>query len=109
MLYQLSYAHHLRKLKTAGFTRTHFDSWPIEAGVRSLRFPLAKIGAPGRIRTCYRRLRRPMLYPNELQAHTLRYTLQALSHSFELANGGITFSYSLSPKTFRVYGRGRGI
>ena len=27
------------------------------------------IGAPGRTRTCYPRLRRPMLYPNELQAH----------------------------------------
>jgi hypothetical protein len=25
-------------------------------------------GAPDRIRTCYPRLRRPMLYPNELQA-----------------------------------------
>ena len=25
-------------------------------------------GAPGRIRTCYPRLRRPMLYPNELRA-----------------------------------------
>ena len=28
-------------------------------------------GAPDRIRTCYPRLRRPMLYPNELQAHKL--------------------------------------
>ena len=27
-------------------------------------------GAPGRTRTCYPRLRRPMLYPNELQALT---------------------------------------
>ncbi len=27
-----------------------------------------KFGAPGRIRTCYPRLRRPMLYPNELRA-----------------------------------------
>ena len=26
-------------------------------------------GASGRIRTCYPRLRRPMLYPNELQTH----------------------------------------
>ncbi len=26
-------------------------------------------GAPGRIRTCYPRLRRPMLYPDELRAH----------------------------------------
>jgi hypothetical protein len=25
-------------------------------------------GTPGRIRTCYPRLRRPMLYPNELRA-----------------------------------------
>ena len=28
-------------------------------------------GTPGRIRTCYPRLRRPMLYPNELRAHNL--------------------------------------
>ena len=32
-----------------------------------LRPPLI-FGAPGRTRTCYPRLRRPMLYPNELQA-----------------------------------------
>ena len=42
-----------------------------------LRSPLDKHfitavgGAPGRIRTCYPRLRRPMLYPNELRAHNL--------------------------------------
>ena len=29
---------------------------------------LFKTGAPGRTRTCYPRLRRPMLYPDELQA-----------------------------------------
>lgn len=29
------------------------------------------IGAPGRTRTCYPRLRRPMLYPDELQARKL--------------------------------------
>ncbi len=29
-------------------------------------------GTPGRIRTCYPRLRRPMLYPNELRAHSLK-------------------------------------
>ena len=28
-------------------------------------------GTPGRTRTCYPRLRRPMLYPNELRAHKL--------------------------------------
>ena len=28
-------------------------------------------GAPGRIRTCDPRLRRPMLYPTELRAHSL--------------------------------------
>lgn len=42
-LYQLSYAHHITK-------KTHL------------------FGAPGRTRTCYPRLRRPMLYPNELRA-----------------------------------------
>ena len=30
-------------------------------------------GAPGRIRTCYPRLRRPMLYPNELRAPIIIY------------------------------------
>ena len=40
-LYQLSYVHHKQN------------------------------GAPGRIRTCYPRLRRPMLYPIELQAQYL--------------------------------------
>ena len=42
-LYQLSYAHHI----------------------------LYAYGTPGRIRTCYPRLRRPMLYPNELRAQIL--------------------------------------
>ena len=46
-LYQLSYAHHT--------TRTYH-----------------KNGTPGRTRTCYPRLRRPMLYPDELQAHSGR-------------------------------------
>ena len=30
------------------------------------------VGAPGRTRTCYPRLRRPMLYPDELQAQSLQ-------------------------------------
>lgn len=47
-LYQLSYAHHIM---------TESNS----AG---------DCGTPGRIRTCYPRLRRPMLYPNELRAQT---------------------------------------
>ena len=45
-LYQLSYSHH----KLVGVN---------------------KYGAPGRTRTCYPRLRRSMLYPNELRAHWL--------------------------------------
>lgn len=48
-LYQLSYAHH--NLLT-----------------RNLAFGHLWAGAPGRIRTCYPRLRRPMLYPDELRA-----------------------------------------
>ena len=43
-LYQLSYNHHYNRL-------------------------FLIYGASGRIRTCYPRLRRPMLYPNELQTH----------------------------------------
>jgi hypothetical protein len=46
-LYQLSYAHHENVII---------------------------IGAPGRIRTCYPRLRRPVLYPDELQAQTSEYS-----------------------------------
>ncbi len=44
MLYQLSYSHHINSLKHWAF------------------------GAPGRIRTCDPRLRRPLLYPTELRA-----------------------------------------
>ncbi len=47
VLYQLSYAHHRTRV-------------PLPHHIR--------LGAPGRIRTCYPRLRRPMLYPDELQA-----------------------------------------
>src|SRR6185436_20001604 len=32
-----------------------------------------KPGAPDRIRTCYPRLRRPVLYPDELRAHPLAH------------------------------------
>jgi hypothetical protein len=45
-LYQLSYNHHYNRL-------------------------FLIYGASGRIRTCYPRLRRPMLYPNELQTHNI--------------------------------------
>ena len=47
-LYQLSYAHHNIYIEYL-----NDKSWA---------------GAPGRIRTCYPRLRRPMLYPDELRA-----------------------------------------
>ena len=49
-LYQLSYAHHRGKT-------SYYDC----------RFAPYR-GAPGRTRTCNRRLRRPMLYPVELRA-----------------------------------------
>ena len=39
-----------------------------------LRPPL-NYGTPGRIRTCYPRLRRPMLYPDELRAHKLCFNI----------------------------------
>ena len=47
-LYQLSYVHH-----------SSFICWRL-------------FGTPGRIRTCYPRLRRPMLYPSELQAQNFK-------------------------------------
>ena len=47
-LYQLSYVHH-----------NSFICWRL-------------FGTPGRIRTCYPRLRRPMLYPSELQAQNFK-------------------------------------
>ena len=47
-LYQLSYNHHY---------------------IHIMFFIFYCNGASGRIRTCYPRLRRPMLYPNELQTH----------------------------------------
>src|SRR5258706_15702038 len=34
--------------------------------------PPKQLGAPDRIRTCYPRLRRPVLYPDELRAHSNR-------------------------------------
>jgi hypothetical protein len=37
-------------------------------------------GTPGRIRTCYPRLRRPMLYPDELRAHCSELPLYRLLH-----------------------------
>ena len=52
----LSYAHHC---KTLPFTS-------LRSRLPPRRMP--ETGAPGRTRTCSRRLRRPMLYPVELQA-----------------------------------------
>lgn len=49
-LYQLSYAHHKNFLPEI------------------LMINKIWAGTPGRIRTCYPRLRRPMLYPDELRA-----------------------------------------
>ena len=58
-LYQLSYAHHGIQI-VCGLTRFCTTS--------------RGNGAPGRIRTCDRRLRRPMLYPAELRAHSSSLT-----------------------------------
>ena len=44
------------------------EAWPR----RSSPERRAKSGAPGRTRTCDPRLRRPVLYPTELRAHTMR-------------------------------------
>jgi|AVFP01.1.fsa_nt_gi hypothetical protein len=43
-------------------------------------FKLAQTGAPGRTRTCDPRLRRPLLYPAELQAHSEAHSKAFRSH-----------------------------
>jgi hypothetical protein len=45
---------------------------------------MAGTGAPGRTRTCYPRLRRPMLYPDELRAQVKRIVLYVLTAWFSL-------------------------
>jgi hypothetical protein len=47
--------------------RTH-DNKNHNLALYQLSYAHHKKCAPGRIRTCYPRLRRPMLYPNELRA-----------------------------------------
>ena len=47
--------------------RTH-DNKNHNLALYQLSYAHHKNGTPGRIRTCYPRLRRPMLYPNELRA-----------------------------------------
>ena len=54
MLYQLSYARHCSIFLRPCLVQACYCA--------------RRCGAPGRIRTCYPRLRRPMLYPHELQA-----------------------------------------
>ena len=54
-LYQLSYVHHRNLLLLPLFSLAVFT-------------PMMLNGALGRTRTCYPRLRRPMLYPDELRA-----------------------------------------
>ena len=46
----------------------------------------AHIGTPGRTRTCYPRLRRPMLYPNELRAHNTSLSHVSTNNSVLSAN-----------------------
>ena len=58
-LYQLSYSHRRAAARRPRSPR------------HSMRFAVAapkRSGAPDRTRTCYRRLRRPVLYPDELRA-----------------------------------------
>src|SRR6266498_173501 len=45
-------------------------------GQRRARF-MADVGTPDRTRTCYPRLRRPVLYPDELRAHAVRLLVPA--------------------------------
>ncbi len=92
-LYQLSYAHHkngfiscCRGCCSAWRARQDYSALPAHLsnhpywcgrfGVIILNYRIVNRltailvnGAPGRIRTCYPRFRRPMLYPNELRAH----------------------------------------
>ena len=46
-------------------------TYPSDLSGLSLHLIARVNGAPGRIRTCDPRLRRPMLYPTELRAHSL--------------------------------------
>ena len=46
-----------------------------------------QIGTPGRIRTCYPRLRRPMLYPNELRAQRIVSGMVNLPAVYEIGRG----------------------
>ena len=58
---------------------------------------LARIGAPGRTRTCDPRLRSPMFYPTEQRAHRLRLSLSPTMFTYLLgrtagiivASGGV--------------------
>jgi hypothetical protein len=63
-------------------------------------------GAPDRTRTCYPRLRRPVLYPDELRAH-------CCNPNDKPAEAGLTFflqfSKYLSVLNRKVNGRGGGI
>ena len=63
-LYQLSYSHRCVDQNGVG-PRITCCAEPITV---NLRGRLRQIGAPDRTRTCYPRLRRPVLYPIELRA-----------------------------------------
>ena len=52
----------------AGFSREWENAWRTYHPSTTGAVPIVPAGAPGRIRTCNRRLRRPMLYPIELRA-----------------------------------------
>ena len=87
-LYQLSYVHH--RIFTS-FTAFFFDS----------HAAVLLNGALGRTRTCYPRLRRPMLYPDELRA--LKALLRAAFESeFKIGRGrGIRTPDPLVPNQMR--------
>ena len=62
---------------TGRFFRLHLRPWCPGRGHN--RRILLENGTPGRIRTCDPRLRRPMLYPAELRAHTLESITYTIS------------------------------
>ena len=71
-----------------------------------------RYGAPGRIRTCDPRLRRPMLYPTELRAHILEstsytYVLNTASLFCQLNNRRFLGLHLVRPPA-PVAGRGHG-
>ena len=57
---------------TTGITIRGSTNWATSTIKQEQHWAASKDGAPGRIRTCDPRLRRPLLYPTELRAQILK-------------------------------------